>query len=208
MRELMRRRPSAAMVVAIVALVVAASGTAVAATKLVSGDSLIKKNSLSGNRLRAHTVSGKQINLSSLGTVRNAAHATTADTATNATQAANATNATTAGSAPIAKLTYVTTSFAVPGDGTTTTGTASCRRVPTRPEAGRTSTTRPTESSSAASPPARPGGRLPIRTSAGCRPRAPFTRSARRRHPPRLDLTKMTAPRRGPPPRGPHSPST
>ena len=77
------------MVVAIVALVVAASGTAVAATKLVSGDSLIKKNSLSGNRLRAHTVSGKQIKLSSLGTVRNAAHATTADTATNATQAAN-----------------------------------------------------------------------------------------------------------------------
>ncbi|HEY1520218.1 MAG TPA: hypothetical protein VGF91_27590 [Solirubrobacteraceae bacterium] len=122
----MRRRPSAAMVVAIVALVVAASGTAVAATKLVSGDSLIKKNSLSGNRLRAHTVSGKQIKLGSLGTVRNAAHATTADTATNATQAANATNATTAGSAPIAKLTYVTTSFAVPGDGTTTTGTASC----------------------------------------------------------------------------------
>ena len=108
------------MVVAIVALVVAASGTAVAATKLVSGDSLIKKNSLSGNRLRAHTVSGKQIKLSSLGTVRNAAHATTADTATNAT------NATTAGSAPIAKLTYVTTSFAVPGDGTTTTGSASC----------------------------------------------------------------------------------
>jgi hypothetical protein len=108
------------MVVAIVALVVATSGTAVAATKLVSGDSLIKKSSLSGNRLRAHTVTGRQIKLSSLGTVANAAHANSADTASNAT------NATTAGAAPIAKLTYVTTSFAVPGDGTTTTGTTGC----------------------------------------------------------------------------------
>ncbi len=72
MRQLARRRPSAAMVVAIVALVVAASGTAVAATKLVSGDSLIKKDSLSGDRLRNATVTGKQIRLSSLGLVPDA----------------------------------------------------------------------------------------------------------------------------------------
>ena len=51
MRELRRRRPSAAMVVALVALIVAASGTAVAASRMVNGDSLIRKNSLSGNRL-------------------------------------------------------------------------------------------------------------------------------------------------------------
>lgn len=118
-----RRRPSAAMLVAIVALVVAASGTAVAASKLVSGDSLIKKNSLSGNRLKNRSVSGAKIKLSSLGTVPSASHATSADSATNA---ANATNASTAGSAPIAKLTYVTATFAVPGDGTPATGTASC----------------------------------------------------------------------------------
>ena len=64
MRELTRRRPSAAMVVAIVALVVAASGTAVAASRMVNGDSLIKRNSLSGNRLRNHSITGKEIRLS------------------------------------------------------------------------------------------------------------------------------------------------
>lgn len=69
MRQLARRRPSAAMVVAIIALVVAASGTAMAASQLVDGDSLIKKDSLSGNRLRHATVTGKQIKLSSLGEV-------------------------------------------------------------------------------------------------------------------------------------------
>jgi len=47
------RRPSAALVVAIIALVVAASGTAVATTRLVGGDSLIRKHSLSADRLRA-----------------------------------------------------------------------------------------------------------------------------------------------------------
>ena len=51
------RRPSGAMVVAVVALAVALSGTAVAATARVSGDKLIKKVSLSGNRLRNTTVS-------------------------------------------------------------------------------------------------------------------------------------------------------
>jgi len=120
------------MVVATVALVVAASGTAVAATNLLNGDSLIKRNSLSGNRLRNGSVAGSKLKLSSLGTVANAAHAATADTATNASNATNATNAInattagSAGSAPIAKLTYVTTPFSVPGDGTPTTGTASC----------------------------------------------------------------------------------
>lgn len=125
MRHLLRRRPSAAMVIAVIALVVAASGTAVAATNLVSGDSLIKKNSLSGNRLRNHTVTGKQIKLSSLGTVPSATHATTANSATSAT------TATTAGAAPIASLTYVTTNVAVDDSMVTqepppTLGTATC----------------------------------------------------------------------------------
>lgn len=72
MRQLGRRRPSAAMVVAILALILAASGTAVAAKRLVSGDSLIRKDSLSGNRLRTASVTGKQIKLSSLGQVPSA----------------------------------------------------------------------------------------------------------------------------------------
>jgi hypothetical protein len=54
------RAPSPSMIVALVALVFAMSGTAVAATKLVSGDKLIKKTSLSGNRLRNQTLTTKQ----------------------------------------------------------------------------------------------------------------------------------------------------
>jgi hypothetical protein len=82
-----RRRPSASMVVAVIALVVALSGTAVAASKLVAGDKLIKVRSLSGNRLRDHTVTGKQVNAGTLGKVpsaKNADHATSANTAGNA----------------------------------------------------------------------------------------------------------------------------
>jgi hypothetical protein len=55
------RKPSAATVVAVGALVCAMSGTAVAANGLQKGDNLIKKHSLSGNRLRAHTVTAGQL---------------------------------------------------------------------------------------------------------------------------------------------------
>jgi hypothetical protein len=70
-----RRRPSAALIVAIIALVVAATGTAVAAGTRVDGDSLIKRGSLSGNRLRDRTLTGLQIKASTLGTVPNAKNA-------------------------------------------------------------------------------------------------------------------------------------
>ncbi|MDQ6835918.1 MAG: hypothetical protein M3016_06985 [Actinomycetota bacterium] len=79
-----------------VALVLAASGTAIAASHLVRGDKLIKKRSLSGNRLRNHTITGKQVNLKKLGKVRNARNADFATHATTATNATNATNATSA----------------------------------------------------------------------------------------------------------------
>jgi hypothetical protein len=75
------RRPSPAMVVALIALVFAMSGTAVAATHLVNGDNLIKKNSLSANRVRSHTLTGTQIDFSKLGTVPSATNAVTAQTA-------------------------------------------------------------------------------------------------------------------------------
>ena len=83
-----RRRPSGAMVVAIIALVVAMTGSAVAGPlkTLISGSS-IKKNSIPGNRLVNHTVTGKQINLKKLGIVpkaTSAGSATTAATASNA----------------------------------------------------------------------------------------------------------------------------
>jgi hypothetical protein len=70
-----RRRPSAGVLVGGIALVVACSGSAFAAGRLVSGDSLIKKDSLSGNRLRTDSITGKQIKLSSLGTVPSARNA-------------------------------------------------------------------------------------------------------------------------------------
>lgn len=105
MRWIVRRRPSPSIVISLIALVVAMSGSAMAASTLISGDKLIRKHSLSGNRLRNHTLTGRQINLAALGTVPNASHATTADTAnhvsstdtaTNATHAATADNATNA----------------------------------------------------------------------------------------------------------------
>lgn len=90
MNSVLHRRPSAAMVVSIVALVVAMSGTAIAASHLVSGDKLIKKHSLSGNRLRNHTITRTQVNLKKLGKVNSAKHADSATTATTATNAGNA----------------------------------------------------------------------------------------------------------------------
>jgi hypothetical protein len=88
------------MVVATIALVVSLGGNALAAFGPFKGDKLIKKHSLSGNRLRNHTLTGTQINLSRLGVVPDANHANSAGTATSAGVATTAGFATTAGSAP------------------------------------------------------------------------------------------------------------
>jgi hypothetical protein len=90
MRWVVKHRPSPSMVVSLIALTVALSGTAIAASALVNGDKLIKKGSLSGNRLKNNTVTGKQIKESTLGKVPSASHA---DSATSATNAAAATTA-------------------------------------------------------------------------------------------------------------------
>ena len=92
MKRILNRRPSASMVVAMTALVVASGGTAIAAG-LANGDKLIKKHSLSGNRLRNHTLTGSQINLTKLGKVPSAANADHAISATSATAAASAVTA-------------------------------------------------------------------------------------------------------------------
>lgn len=73
------RRPSAAAAVMILALLVAAGGTATAAVRGQNGNHLISKHSLSGNRLRNNSVTGKQVKESSLGQVRKAKNATTVD---------------------------------------------------------------------------------------------------------------------------------
>jgi hypothetical protein len=103
MKSLLQQLPSPSMVVALTALVVALGGTAVAATDLINGNNLIKPNSLSGNRLRKHTITGTQVNLKKLGKVpsaksadaaTNASHAASADTATSASHAASASTVT------------------------------------------------------------------------------------------------------------------
>jgi hypothetical protein len=94
------------LIISVIALVLAASGSAVAATRLTSGDKLISKASLSGNRLRKHTLTGTQINLKKLGTVpraTTAVRATAAQTAVIAQTATAAKRATTAQSATSAQ---------------------------------------------------------------------------------------------------------
>jgi cytoskeletal protein RodZ len=91
------------MVVAVTALVSSFAGPAIAdqaaelakRSKLIPG-SKIKPRSIAGNRLKANTVTGKEINESKLGKVPSAAKADSATTATSATHATTATNATNA----------------------------------------------------------------------------------------------------------------
>jgi hypothetical protein len=61
--------PAAALAVAFLALIAAVSGTAVAVVAGQNGDNLITKRTLSGDRLRLNTVTGKEVNESKLKTV-------------------------------------------------------------------------------------------------------------------------------------------
>lgn len=81
------RRPSPAMVVAVIALIVALGGTGYAAFKLPKnsvGTKQLKKNAVNSAKVKNRSLTGQDINLAKLGTVpsaNNAVHATTADTA-------------------------------------------------------------------------------------------------------------------------------
>jgi len=67
MKKLSRMRPSPAMVVAMIALVVALAGTAYAAQTINGG--AIKKQTIGGGKLKKDTLTGFQINNNKLGTV-------------------------------------------------------------------------------------------------------------------------------------------
>src|SRR5215207_10647238 len=67
MNTLMKRRPSPAMVVAVIALIVALAGTAYAAQTINGG--AIKKQTIGGGKLKKDTLTGFQINNNKLGTV-------------------------------------------------------------------------------------------------------------------------------------------
>jgi hypothetical protein len=76
MSSLKDRRPSPAMVVSIVALIVALAGTAYAAQTINGG--AIKKQTIGGGKLKKKTLTGFQINTSKLGVVpaaKRASHA-------------------------------------------------------------------------------------------------------------------------------------
>jgi hypothetical protein len=71
-----RLRLSPSLAISVLALFVALGGTVYAASK-ISGKS-IKPNSIPANRLKKHSITGKQVNLKKLGTVPNATSATNA----------------------------------------------------------------------------------------------------------------------------------
>ncbi|HEX5622744.1 MAG TPA: hypothetical protein VFX51_30235 [Solirubrobacteraceae bacterium] len=92
------RRPSAPLVISVIALFAALGGTSYAAAK-ITGSEIAKKTikggnvatkTLSGKKMKLDTLGGDQINESKLGPVPKADHATAADTATSATNAAGA----------------------------------------------------------------------------------------------------------------------
>jgi hypothetical protein len=92
MKGLPSRRPSPALVVAVIALVVAMVGTGYAATQLPKNSvgakqlkknavttAKIKKNAVTGAKVKKHTLTGDNINLDKLGTVPTANVANTAN---------------------------------------------------------------------------------------------------------------------------------
>ena len=74
MRSVKNNRPSPAMVVAILALIVALAGTAYAAQTINGG--AIKKQTIGGGKLKKKTLTGFQINTNKLGVVPSAKRAT------------------------------------------------------------------------------------------------------------------------------------
>lgn len=75
MKTLKQRRPSPALVVAVIALIVALGGTAYAAQSINGG--VIKKQTIGGGKLKHKTLTGYQINTNKLGVVpaaKRAAH--------------------------------------------------------------------------------------------------------------------------------------
>jgi hypothetical protein len=74
MRTLKQKRPSPAMVVAVIALIAALAGTAYAAQTINGG--AIKKQTIGGGKLKKKTLTGFQINTNKLGVVPAAQRAT------------------------------------------------------------------------------------------------------------------------------------
>jgi hypothetical protein len=104
------RRPSPALVVAVIALIAAIQGSAIAngveglaaKARSISG-TVIKKNSLPANRIKNDSITGAQVNEAKLGKVPSATNADTAATAATAQKALTALAATNADTATTAQ---------------------------------------------------------------------------------------------------------
>lgn len=99
MKRFLPRRPSASLLIACLALMVAVSGggqaiadTTVSIAKSINGKT-IKNKSIAGSKLKANTVTGKQVKESSLATVPSATAAGSAGTAASADNAKHADSA-------------------------------------------------------------------------------------------------------------------
>jgi hypothetical protein len=102
MRAFHLPRPSAALVVSIVALIVALGGTSYAAFTLPKnsvGTKQLKNNAVTSSKIKNGAVTASKLNTSGV-TVPNATHANSADSATNAGHASAADNANALGGSP------------------------------------------------------------------------------------------------------------
>jgi hypothetical protein len=91
------RRPSPALAIAVLALVVALGGSAYAVSRI--NGSAIKRRSIPGDRIRNNALTGTEINKARLGRVNEAKNATNSKFALRASAADSAANALNAGSA-------------------------------------------------------------------------------------------------------------
>ncbi|HEX5714147.1 MAG TPA: hypothetical protein VFX85_12620, partial [Solirubrobacterales bacterium] len=95
------KRPSPAMIVGVLALVMATAGTSVAALNGPINGGSIKKQTIGGGKLKKKTLTGFQINTSKLGTVPSAQSSHTAQTAQTAQTATRAESLSAGGAAPL-----------------------------------------------------------------------------------------------------------
>ncbi|MFY9469337.1 MAG: hypothetical protein WAP37_04395 [Solirubrobacterales bacterium] len=113
------RAPSPSMAISLLALFVALSGTAVAASSLAKNSvttKSIRKNAVTGPKIKTgavassdvknNSLNGNDINESALGTVPSATNAATATNAASATNATNATNAGSVNGSQVVKVNY------------------------------------------------------------------------------------------------------
>jgi hypothetical protein len=132
MKTLKGRRPSPAMVVAMIALVVALAGTAYAAQTINGG--AIKKQTIGAGKLKHKTLTGYQINTNKLGVVPAAQRA-------SHTYWAVINNPTGAGNATLARASDTTITAAEGGGAVTVTfpiNISGCANVAGRDNAGTT----------------------------------------------------------------------